>query len=532
MANIIYKDIAPGAKEAATPSIQDIQDFCDPNDLKNTITVPKIATLEMDYWKLDGTFGVMPEDREGAWGIWSNSLSGEDGSFATPPELTLSFGELHTSVGITLYFDPYGPDWCNDLNIKWYRGASLLSSKNYAPDAVQYTCLNEVKNYNKLVITFRSTSKPYRYLKLSDILYGYIRAFDSSELRSVHLYQAASVLSEEVEINSLNLVVSSKDPIPFVFQHKQPLEVYQDDVLQGVFYIKSSKRQGERLYYIEADDTVGLLADSTHMGGIYHNVTAATVIADILDGYAYDLNLSLGAVVVTGWLPIASRRDNLAQVAFAIGAVVDTSGSDKIRIYPAKTAISDTLDPSRVFSGSDIDTDAVVTRVEVTEHAYSAGSDTKDLYQNYLDGSATVTFSEPMHSLTITGGTIASSGANYAVITASGATVTLKGSGYRHTTRIRTQNNTDASALDQENVIQVTDATLVSSGNSASVAQRVFDRYMRRNKVNAKLLLGDIIPGDVISISTEFDGIKTGTVQSLDINLSRKRIGEAVILCQ
>ena len=44
MANIIYKDVAPGAKEYVAPVITDQQPFCDANDLKSDIIVPQVAT--------------------------------------------------------------------------------------------------------------------------------------------------------------------------------------------------------------------------------------------------------------------------------------------------------------------------------------------------------------------------------------------------------------------------------------------------------------------------------------------------------
>ena len=108
----------------------------------------------------------------------------------------------------------------------------------------------------------------------------------------------------------------------------------------------------------------------------------------------------------------------------------------------------------------------------------------------------------------------------------------LKGKRYVHTTRVVRVSNPDVSAGDIANVVQVTDATLVGPGNSPEVARRVYGHYQRRETVNATLVLAGELPGDVVTVSTEFDGIKTGTVLSLSVDLARKRIGEAVILCQ
>ena len=531
---IIYKDIAPGAKEDVIPDIDDLQAFCNANDLKNDITVPQIATLEQNYWRLDGTFDIMPDDHNGTWGIWSQSMADNGGSFSDPPVLTLNFLQPFSSVGITFYFDSYGPDWCNDLNIQWYSGETVLNSMDFEPDSTQFTCLNEIKNYDKVIITFQSMNRPYRFLKLHAIDLGWIREYGPDELRNVSLYQAISTESEEVEINTLDFTLSSHSPVPLMFQRKQPLEVYHNDVLQGVFYISQSKRTGNSIYEVEANDLIGLLSESKHMGGMYSNTPIATVVADVMGTYEYELDYDLSIGTLSGWLPIASRRDNLAQVAFAIGAVVDTSGSKTVRIYRRSATTTSTFDSSRIYSGGDTEKSALVTRVDVTEHSYTASNETKELFRQTVanGGIVEVTFSEPIHSLQITDGQLINSGANYAVIQGTGHTVVLSGGVYNHITEMVTILNPDININDFENIIQVTNATLVSPLNSSSVAHRLYNKYRLRDKVNARVILNDEHPGDRVSIETEFDGQKTGIIESLDVSLSRKRTGQAVILCQ
>ena len=82
------------AKRDATPTASDVQDFIDLSDLTlEGVYAPKAATLEPDYWKLDGTFDTFPDRPElEMWGLWSNSMSRDDGTFETPIVLTLAFG--------------------------------------------------------------------------------------------------------------------------------------------------------------------------------------------------------------------------------------------------------------------------------------------------------------------------------------------------------------------------------------------------------------------------------------------------------
>jgi len=530
MTRIIYKDVAPGAKENATPSMADIQPFCDVTDLTREISPLPIGTGELNQWILNGNYAGIPDSLAGA-AVWSRSLSNENGRFAAPIVLTLELDDIFSSVGITFRFDPHGPDWCNDLNIKWYRDSSLLADINFAPNDWEYFCQKEVSNYNKLVVTFYGTAAPYRYLKLWDALYGMVRVFDGDELRGVNLFQAASVISEQLEINTLRFTLSSKDPVPFMFQRKQPLEVFNRDRLQGVHYITASKRTGESIYDIDAVDAKGLLEESYHVGGIYNNITFSDLVREIIGNYTCKIDPALTSLALSGWLPSDTRRNNLAQAAFAAGAVVDTSGSHEIRIFAPPTISSSEFREGRMFEGASIETSALVTAVQVVEHRFATGGDTAVLFEGALSGAVEVTFGDPHHNLTIAGGTILESGANYAMISGTGAVVTLRGSAYLHTTKIVEIKNPNVSARDISNVITVENATLVSASNSSAVAQRVYDKYQRREIVAARLLLENEMPGDIVTIATKYDGNKTGTIQSLDLNLARKRTGDASILC-
>lgn len=533
MTEFIYHDIAPGAKENSTPSTTDKQDFVNLEELKETITVPKTATFEKNYWSLDGSFSVLPDDLSGLkFGLWSKSVSSSDGSFDAYPVLTVTFSGLYSSVGITFEFNQYGPDWCNDLNIKWYRDSAIIDSADFTPDNWRYSCLREVTNFNKVVITFRSMSKPSRYLKVKSITYGYDRVFSSDELRSLSLYQAVSITSDEIEVNTADFTISSNDHVPFLFQRKQPLDLYHNGVLQGVFYISKSRRIAASIYDIESSCMIGLLDESYHRGGIYENALFSEILADVLTGYEYELDNGLSNVRLSGWLPYDTRRNNLAQLAFAAGAMVDTSGSSKIKVFKPKTSVTSSFDAGRVYLGSEIDTEALVTSVKVTAHTYTKNNEETELFNDVLDGTAEISFSSPAHSLSISGGTIGASGPNFAIITGTGSNVTLTGKGYTETTQIVTIDNPDVSASDIENVVEVSDATLVSLSNVNDVAQRVYDRYQRRETVNAEVVFANEMPGDSVTIQTEFDGEKTGTLISVSADLARKKIGEAVILCQ
>ena len=200
MVKITYKDISLTAKPNSSYICNDKQEFIDVNRLKeNEGIFKKFATLERNFWKLDGTFENFPDNpAEEKFGLWSKSMSDDNGNFSEKPVLEVEFNGYQTSTGVTFQFHPETNDYCNSLNIKWYQNGSLLSESNYFPDSSVYFCQNNVTNFNKIVITFNSTNNPYRYLKLQVIEYGAIRLFTEDDLRNVSILEEISLISEEI----------------------------------------------------------------------------------------------------------------------------------------------------------------------------------------------------------------------------------------------------------------------------------------------------------------------------------------------
>ncbi|MBT9812903.1 hypothetical protein GPL26_25315, partial [Enterocloster citroniae] len=127
----------------------------------------------------------------------------------------------HSSVGITLTFNDYSGDYCSEVNIKWYRDDTLLANQNYYPDTYNYFCYGIVDYYNKVVITFLETSKPYRNVFLTGITWGLIRIFKDDEIEDINCLMELNPISEEVSINTMDYTIRSKSEYAFEFQKKQ-----------------------------------------------------------------------------------------------------------------------------------------------------------------------------------------------------------------------------------------------------------------------------------------------------------------------
>ena len=100
----------------------------------------------------------------------------------------------------------------------------MLAEGDFQPTEAAYFCERQVENYRKAVITFFRTAKPYRYLKLSNILYGEIKTFDPDEIITANIREETNPLSAELAINTLGFRLHSNDAR---FNIMQPTGVYK-----------------------------------------------------------------------------------------------------------------------------------------------------------------------------------------------------------------------------------------------------------------------------------------------------------------
>ena len=446
------------------------------------------------------------------------------------PRLTITFNQRFTSVGLLLTFNTLSRDYASDLNIKWYRGIELISEKDFHPDSDRYFCNNYVQLYDRIEITFRATSKPHRPVFLTRIDYGIYRDFFDDELLTTNCLQEINTISEQISINTLNLTVRTESSIPFDLQKKQRLGLYFNGELLGNFYLKNGARKNRVDYHMESHDAIGVLDTNEFSGGVYTGETVASVIEKIFDGesFGYTLDESLQEINLHGYIPYTTKRNALMQIAFAIGAVVDTSNNEGVVIYPQETEVSGYFDETDTFEGLTLEHRDTVTGIRLTVHQYQKIDESQELYNDTLDGTAEIIFSEPYHSLSVTGGTISRSGDNFAVVTGTGETVVLTGKRYNHMTTSLLKENPDV--VFNKSIKEVTDATLIHSGNAQEALDRVYNYYQQPENVVGEVLLGDKVLGQVVEADTGYDGKRKGTLESINYQFSRKIIRAEVTI--
>lgn len=547
---IQYGDVAPEAKENFTPSVSDKADFVDLAQLQkyNLQFLNYANPCEYGSVLLDSSASAFPAYPSAEnMGLWSGQISGEDGSFLTPIVLTLESSGQYSSQGITFTFDTFNSIFCNELNIKWYRNGELIEDADFQPNSAFYFCRKKVENYDKLVITISKINMPYNRLKLRAIDYGYGTFFYGNELRNVKVIQEIDPISSEIAIGTIDFTLNSKSDMEYSFQSKQALSVYFNDSLKATCFVTKSKRKSKNQWEVNAEDYVGQLDKITFLGGMYTEQNASDLLASMLTQAKVPFSIadSLSEKTVTGYIPICTCRDALRQICFAIGAVASAERSTVLKIYELSDGISQHVALTRIRQGQNFDDGERVTEVRLTQHTYKQTEESVELYKASESGTGTdilVRFSEPAHSLSITKGTITSSGANYAVITAESGCI-LSGKRYEDNTVVTAKRNPVVSASDLENVVEITDATLISKSNAETILQKAFDYLIKTNRVNLEIIDGRwhvkygqakfgqvkymqyiydqaVELGDVLTADTEYLGSLTGRIVSVRYNLN------------
>lgn len=355
--------------------------------------------------------------------------------------------------------------------------------------------------------------RPFRFLKIFNITDGLSRQFYNEELENVEIIEQITNNNSALNINEANLTLFPENDTGVFFQRTLPFSIYRNDVLFGKFFINSSTSNTDKtLYKLKVDDYIQTLEGQTFLGGNYNNATASSIISSILGTIPYTLDSTLGSKTISGYLPILNKREALRQLVFAINGIVDTSRSDSIIIKSMPTTVSTALGTDKIINIETTQQNIITKIVLQTTLLTTKNASTDNLFSGSLNGTATILFDSPKFDLSISGGSIVSSNINYAVISGTGATVTLTGKSYQEIIKEESKLNPYTVTTDIEK-IETYETTL--SCNDAILPKLSFVQF----KIKSTFLMGEIKVGDLISLNGQICRVLT-----LDYDLAQTEI--------
>lgn len=363
-----------------------------------------------------------------------------------------------------------------------------------------------------------------------------------------NFFNGSSLSFDELSIDTLNFSIryfGTDNLSDYVYG--TPVIYYKDDRLAGKYFLENVVQTGANIWEYSCISAVGLLDNTYHYGGIYTGQFAGDIIDEIISGSIdYSTRQIFDRIKLYGWLPIATKRENLQQVLFACGGCIkkDSNGNPYITILENTTPIQ--IASNKVTDGR-ITFDKKATEVSVTEHAFSqldateeetifegelSGQSFKTPKGNNVTNAALVTFDNPYHSIRVEGTTVLNNeiGVNYVVVSAS-ANAVVYGKPYVHAKNIIYRDNEDVPANNGENVITVTDATLVSLANSSSVGERTLAYHGYANTVEQGIYLSAEMPGETVEFTNPWGKTVRGIIKELDGEMgATENYADAVIM--
>lgn len=516
---INYIDAPEGAQEKMTAIGEGENSLSDPTLIaKGGQNIP-YATLEPGVWKLDGTMRILSDDPHPGW--WSLERSGDDGKFANPPRITISFPEPYGSTGFTITFSPATDQWCSEIHATWYNGQTLLVDQTYHPNGPNWVLAETVESFDTVVFDLIRTNKPGHFAKVQRIEIGRTVLFGADEIISARLLNEVDPSLCELTVDTMEFEMHDPQERSFLPQENQRVELLQDGVLRASHYITSSTRKAKSNYSIKCQSSIGLLNDE-FLGGMYSEKPMPELVAEILGEWEFEIHHYFDGATLTGYLPVCSQREALQQVSFAVGALISTQDSTKIRFLPIPKTVSARFNESEILLGGSVKTAPRYARVEVNSHTYTKTDNVETLMdEEEVEGEdVLITFTTPHYDYEITGGVINASGINWVNITPQGL-VTLNAKTYLHSTRTHVKRNPEATAKEKGNYIAVTECTLINSGNAQEAVERLYTAKQRRQTVNQDVIVKGQKAGQIASSLTPWGTITRGSISSMDSILTQ-----------
>ena len=544
---IEYSQTDPTAKPDSTPTTTDIQPFGDISLLKyDDIDPPgNYMTLEHNYSLLDGSMKHIQNAHDQTmryWGWFSKSMSKADGYFTTPPTIDITFVSVHKSPGITFRFYPYTDDYASLIRITWYSATgSVIKTGTYENNSTIGEIVEPVADYKRIKAEMLKTNNPYRYIKMYAIDYGITHIIPDNMINTAGLLEEIDPISDILSVNTLNFNILHKNP-PFIvydntdenlLMKMQKMTLTVNKELYGVFFLQSWRDNtlNNISYDFECIDAVGVMENYMFMGGMYGSQRFSEMIDRLFELcfpthiVKYQIDESIYYSTITGYFPIMNCREALQWLCFAVGATADTSRRNYVWIYPRDTETTYEIPREQVYRNGSMEILPYVSGVDVTAHEFIKGTETIELHKSTMQiGTYTILFSEPVHTLAITGGTILSNNENHAVINVPAyGGVVISGRRYIHNSWNRSVRDPYILAGEIESVVLFEKCTLINPNNAQKVAQNIFDYYKNRISVDSDIIHNDKEVGYKANISLQNDKTINGIIESVDINLRANR---------
>lgn len=300
---------------------------------------PAYATLERNRWLLDGTFRIYPDNYQGAGqqGFAGDILSGDDGTYETPPWVQLNFANVSILQALSVYFPNADQDGVADtFTVEVLQGGTAYYTKTITGNTERQIDLDgfTVQVPDAIRVTVAKWSLPGRRIRTLEIIPGLFETWDGNMIAEFNVVQQASFSSASLPYGTCTLKMDnldrrfeprSKDGVFQSIEERQGITVSigvelpdggSEYMPVGIYYQAAGGwTTGDNGITMQWDlvDIVGLIADREY-------IPPATL-PTTLEGWVASIVAQLG----TNFAGLYTVDSNYAQTALTC-AVADVRG--------------------------------------------------------------------------------------------------------------------------------------------------------------------------------------------------------------
>lgn len=400
---ISFRLVDTGAADNATIAANDPEPFTDYEPIKIIDNMPaaRYVSLGKNLWILNGTGTIMPDETPAEIGYWGSTLSDEDCTFETNPQLTVELSAAASSVGVTLLFDDKANSWPTEITISAYNGETLIKTQAFTNSTAEFIADMPVENYTRLVFDFAATWLPFRRIRLYSLVFGILQKFNADTIVKATFTAGCSPAAESIPAREL---VFTFDNAAQRYNMVNPAGIYRflqdgqqiftslsiggESVDMGLyFFTRSAAKDGALTAQITANDRILSLDSEQYNGGGAGTWTLQEALTDVLGtGYTLDIPAELAAQTIYRAVPPeTSKREAvrmLLQAAMCTGWI-GRAGQFVVRsIEIADTAV-DAYTADNMYTLDGIEISERVDMVKITVQSgytedegttYTAGS--------------------------------------------------------------------------------------------------------------------------------------------------------------
>lgn len=365
------------------------------NTLNNSFKHDKIAYLEKDYFKLDGTY-VFPETGNTYNVGWeSESISDTNGNINEYIEYI--FSNTHDSYGVQIIF----PDDCpaDTFTLTYYHDSSIVGTVTITGNSSTFYSNFDVRlKWNRVRLTFTKVN-PQQRARLWQISFGINDVYDEDVLLSVSASQTTDLTGDYNDsgefsfqfFNNGRFDVRTINDLPLGFQEGLKVIVYvkkhgnNEYVPFGNYYSETVNvsENGQVVTVSGYDELYGLSDTYFRNGIVYPNGRS---LYDWAQEVAEDAGIALAIdnffqnIMSTGYISEVPHREALRLIAEAGNGILVIDANGNIALKKHTPTEKGTLTEDDIVEGSNsVENTDKYLGINVTKYTFSVAKSEQEL---------------------------------------------------------------------------------------------------------------------------------------------------------